>query len=64
MARGGWIFVVGYPYGGMGMGMMGSKSDSNYPRLRWYKSEGGKRLSFFWNLGELVNPYGYGGMPY
>jgi hypothetical protein len=30
----GGIFVVGYPYGGMGMGMMGSKSALITPRLR------------------------------
>lgn len=38
----GGIFVVGYPYGGMGMGMMGSKSDSTTQGLDSTRATEGK----------------------
>jgi hypothetical protein len=38
----GGVFVVGYPYGGMGMGMMGSKSDSTTQGLDSTRAKRGK----------------------
>ena len=58
MARG--DFLVGYPYGGMGMGMMGSKSASHVRDSDWEESRQKADLA----VGIVVNPYGYGGMPY